>query len=61
LSTTSVSELRRRAESSGLSFYHLGEAGGKRLIFQYEGVRAVDIAIDDLETAWRQAVPKLLS
>ena len=61
LSTTDVAALRKRAEEAGLIFYQLGRAGGKRLIFQYEGVRAVDIAIEELDSAWRQGLPKLLS
>ena len=61
LSTSSVPELRKRAESMGLNFYDLGKVGGKRLILNYEGVSAVDIGIDELESAWRQALPKLLS
>jgi len=27
----------------------------------YEGVRVVDLDIDELESVWRQALPKLLS
>ena len=61
LSTTNPSELRKRAEQAGLSFYDLGKVGGKQLILNYEGVRAVDIGIDELESAWRQGLPKLLS
>jgi len=61
LSSTNSSELRKRAQQAGLNFYDLGKVGGKRLILNYEGVRAVDIGIDELESAWRQALPKLLS
>jgi phosphoribosylformylglycinamidine synthase len=61
LSTANAAELRKRAEAMGLNFYDIGKVGGKRLILQYEGVRAIDIAIDELESAWRQALPKLLS
>jgi hypothetical protein len=28
---------------------------------EYEGQRAVDVAIEELEAAWRRALPKLLS
>ena len=55
LSTTNASELRRRAEPMGLNFYDLGTVGGKRLILHYEGVRAVDMPIDELEQALRRA------
>ena len=61
LSTTNAPELRKRAEPMGLNFYDIGKVGGNRLILQYESVRAIDIAIDELEAAWRQALPKLLS
>lgn len=61
LSGSNAAELRKRAEQMGLNFYDLGKVGGKRLILNYEGVRAIDIAIDELESAWRQALPKLLS
>jgi phosphoribosylformylglycinamidine synthase len=61
LSTTKSSELRTRAERAGLNSFELGKVGGKRLTLNYEGVRVVDIAIDELESAWRQGLPKLLS
>jgi phosphoribosylformylglycinamidine synthase subunit PurL len=61
LSTTSPVELCRRAELAGLKSYELGKVGGNRLILNYEGERVVDIAIDELESAWRQGLPKLLS
>jgi hypothetical protein len=61
LSTTEALELQKRAKESGLNFYDLGKVGGKRLILNYEGIRVVDIAIDELESSWRQALPKLLS
>jgi len=61
LSTTNPAELQKRAEQMGLNFYNLGNVGGKRLILNYEGVRVVDIAIEELQAAWRQAMPKLLS
>jgi phosphoribosylformylglycinamidine synthase subunit PurL len=61
MSTTNPAALRKRAEAGGLNFRELGKIGGKRLIFHYEGVRIVDIDVDELESAWRQALPKLLS
>ncbi len=61
MSTTDPAVLRKHAEAGGLNFRELGKVGGKRLIFHYEGVRIVDIDIDELESAWRQALPKLLS
>jgi len=61
ISTTNPAVLRKRAEAGGLNFRELGKVGGKRLIFHYEGVRIVDIDMDELESAWRQALPKLLS
>lgn len=61
LSTTTASALRTRAQNAGLNFYEIGRVGGKRLICHYEGVRIVDMDIDELESAWRQGLPKLLS
>ena len=61
LSTTNAAALRKRAEAGGLKFHELGRVGGKRLILHYESVRVIDIDIDELESAWRQALPKLLS
>jgi phosphoribosylformylglycinamidine synthase len=61
LSTTSAAALRKKAEDAGLTSYEIGRVGGKRLIFRYEGIQVVDVAIAELETAWRQGLPKLLS
>jgi phosphoribosylformylglycinamidine synthase len=61
LTTTDPAALRRRAEDSGLVFHQLGKVGGKRLVLHYEGVLAVDIDIEELESAWRQGLSKLLS
>jgi phosphoribosylformylglycinamidine synthase II len=61
LSTSDPSELRRRAERMGLNFHDLGKAGGKRLILKYEGLAIIDIDVEELEAAWRQALPKLVS
>jgi phosphoribosylformylglycinamidine synthase subunit PurL len=60
LTTTQPEDLRYRAERSGLKYSFLGRVGGSRLVFNYEGDRAIDIAIEDLETAWRQGLPHLL-
>jgi len=61
LSTKNPAELRKQASNAGLNSYEIGKVGGKRLILRYEGVTAVDIGIDELESAWRQALPKLLT
>jgi phosphoribosylformylglycinamidine synthase len=61
LSTTSPAALRKQAKDEGLNFYELGRVGGKRLILEYESVKAVDVSVEELESAWRQALPKLLS
>jgi acyl-CoA synthetase (NDP forming) len=54
-------ELVKRAGQMGLKAYELGRAGGKRFILNYENERVVDLAMDELESAWRQGLPKLLS
>ena len=61
LSTTAATTLRKRAEDAGLNAYELGKVGGKRLIFNYEGIQVIDIAIEELESSWGQGLPKLLS
>jgi phosphoribosylformylglycinamidine synthase len=61
LTTLQSDELRRRAEASGLNFYLLGRVGGKQFILKYEEVIAVDLPVEELESAWRQGLPKLLS
>jgi len=61
LSTTNVREVFKRAEQMGLNAYDLGTIGGERLILQYESERIVDIGIDELESAWRQGLAKLLN
>jgi hypothetical protein len=44
-----------------LNFYLLGRVGGKQFILKYEEVIAVDLPVEELESAWRQGLPKLLS
>jgi phosphoribosylformylglycinamidine synthase len=61
LSGTNAAALQKAAADAGLNSYAIGKVGGKRLIFHYEGVKAVDLAIDEVESAWRQALPKLVS
>jgi phosphoribosylformylglycinamidine synthase subunit PurL len=61
LTTTAASELRKRAERAGLNSFYLGKVGGKRLILNYEGVTAVNVDAGELEDAWQEALPKLLS
>jgi len=61
LTTQNVPELRQRAEQMGLIFHNLGKVNGNRLILKYENVRVVDISIEELESAWSEGLPKLLS
>jgi len=60
LSTTQPDSIRKRAEGVGLSCIFLGKVGGPRFVLNYESNRIVDVAIDELETAWRQGLPQLL-
>jgi phosphoribosylformylglycinamidine synthase len=60
LSTKNAAEISKRAGQMGLNCHDLGTVGGKRLVMTYEGERVVDLAVDELESAWRQALPKLL-
>ncbi len=61
LSTTHASDLVRRAERSGLRCTEIGRVGGDRLVFEHGGKVVVDLAVEELESAWKQALPKLLS
>jgi phosphoribosylformylglycinamidine synthase II len=61
LTTRNAAELKKRAEQTGLKFHDLGKVGGTRLILNYESIRVVDIAMDELESAWSEGLPKLLS
>ncbi len=61
IGTANISALRQRAEAVGLQFYELGKTGGNRLILNYEGAPVIDIPMEELESAWRQGLPKLLS
>ncbi|PYS48202.1 MAG: phosphoribosylformylglycinamidine synthase subunit PurL [Acidobacteria bacterium] len=61
LTTTNARELLKRAEQMGLNAYDLGKIGGERLTLYYESERIVDIAMGDLEYAWRQGLAKLLN
>jgi phosphoribosylformylglycinamidine synthase subunit PurL len=59
--TTRAEELERRARSVGLNVVRLGAVGGDRLMLRYEGVAVVDMAVADLEAAWRGGFFKLFS
>jgi phosphoribosylformylglycinamidine synthase len=61
LTTISPGELETKARQAGLELFRLGRVGGDRLILRYENDVAVDISIVALESAWRHALPKLLS
>ena len=61
LSTKHASDLVRRAERSGLRCTEIGRVGGSRLMLEHGGRRVVDMEIEELESVWRRALPKLLS
>jgi phosphoribosylformylglycinamidine synthase subunit PurL len=61
LTTKHASDLVRRAERSGLRCTEIGRVGGNRLILEHDGLKVVDVAIEELESVWRRALPKLLS
>ncbi|MBI4472092.1 MAG: phosphoribosylformylglycinamidine synthase II, partial [Acidobacteria bacterium] len=60
LTTNTVAELRKRAGEAALVLHDLGKVGGNRLVLNYEGDRVMDIALEELQTSWRQGLPKLL-
>jgi phosphoribosylformylglycinamidine synthase len=61
LATTDPAAVRTHAEAAGLNAYELGKVGGERFMLHYEGVRLVDMAVEELESVWRQGLPDLLS
>jgi phosphoribosylformylglycinamidine synthase len=61
LSTKNAAEIMKRAGQMGLNSQELGKVGGTRLIMTYESERVVDLPVDEVEEAWRQGLPKLLS
>jgi phosphoribosylformylglycinamidine synthase subunit PurL len=61
LSTKNSAELVKRAGQTGLNCHELGRVGGSRLTMTYESERVIDLAMDELESAWRQGLSKLLS
>jgi phosphoribosylformylglycinamidine synthase II len=61
LTTRNATELRKSTGRMGLVFHDIGRVGGKRLILNYENLRVADISVDELETAWSEGLPKLLS
>jgi len=61
LSTNHAADLVRRAERSGLRCREVGVVGGDRFILEHDGQQVVDIAIAELESVWKQTLPKLLN
>jgi phosphoribosylformylglycinamidine synthase len=61
LTTTQAAEIMQRAEHAGLRCSEIGKVGGSRFILEYEGERAVDVVVDELEAVWRRTLPKLIS
>jgi phosphoribosylformylglycinamidine synthase len=61
LTTQNASELKQRAGAAGLESREIGKVGGDRFVLEYEEQKAVDLPINELETAWRRTFPKLLS
>ena len=39
----------------------IGRVGGDHLMLEHAGQRVVDVSIEELESVWRRALPKLLS
>ncbi len=61
VSTRQPGALIERAARAGLLGHRLGAVGGQRLVLEYEGVRAVDLDIADLERVWADALPGALN
>jgi phosphoribosylformylglycinamidine (FGAM) synthase-like enzyme len=61
VSTLYDSELMERAAKAGLRSSVIGRVGGERLVLSIDDRTVVDLLIEELETVWRRAFPKLLS
>jgi phosphoribosylformylglycinamidine synthase len=61
VSTLKAKEVVERAGKAGLRASEIGQVGGERLVLSVGGHKVVDLAVDELETVWRRAFPKLLS
>jgi phosphoribosylformylglycinamidine synthase II len=55
-----VAQVLERAAGAGLAGNDVGQVGGDRLRLEYEGARAIDLLIDDLEQRWRDGLPEAL-
>jgi phosphoribosylformylglycinamidine synthase len=53
VSAAGVAEVRARADAAGVAVTDLGTAGGGRVVLG----RLVDVALDDVRHAWRDAIP----
>ncbi len=52
--------LARRGREAGLVAHEIGTVGGNRFILEYEGAPAVDVAIGEIENAWKVGLECLL-
>ena len=60
LSTDDGPALARRVAEAGLVAHEIGAVGGDRFILDYEGARAIDVAIQEIEDAWQGGLEGLL-
>ena len=60
MSTDNGSALARSVAEAGLIAHEIGVVGGDRFILDYEGARAIDVAIADIEDAWGSGLEGLL-
>ena len=58
-SGTDMDHVLDRASGAGLAGIDVGKVGGARLVFEYEGARAIDLSIEDLEQCWRNGLAAL--
>jgi phosphoribosylformylglycinamidine synthase len=49
-----------RARAHGFVAHDVGRVGGDRLIFAYEGARAIDIDVEEAEQVWRRGLSALM-
>jgi phosphoribosylformylglycinamidine synthase II len=57
----SVDRLKRMADSEGVPFRVLGRTGGGRLILRRGNRELINLPVDEMRKAWREAIPKRMS
>jgi len=60
VSTSDAARVLERATAQGFRAHETGSTGGERLVFSYEGVTAIDLAVEDADQRWRGAFHRMM-